>query len=103
MADVYDPNPKHKRSPQPGRRGTLCPPDVDAQALLATATADPRNARQRFNIHDGEAYRALPANAANADGDDLWHGHPIPLGDVPARVQRQWVTDGRLPRLKLGH
>lgn len=102
MADVYEPNPKHKHSPTPGRRGTLCPRDVDGPTLFATALADPRNARQRFNIRNGEAYRALPTNAVNGVGDDLWHGHPFALEDVPAAVQKQWVANGLLPRLKLG-
>lgn len=102
MAEAYEPNPKHKHSPTPGRRGTLCPREVDGAALFATAVPDPRNAGQRFNILNGEAYRALPTNAVNGAGDDLWHGHPFPLDKVPAAVQKQWVAAGLLRRLKLG-
>ena len=102
MADVYEANPKHKHSPTPGRRGTLCPRNVDGAVLFATAIADPRNARQRFNILDGEAYRALTTNMVDAAGEDVWHGHPLPLEDVPVAVQRQWIVDGHLSRLKLG-
>jgi len=30
----YEPNPKHKPVPTPGRRGSICPPDVKTQELL---------------------------------------------------------------------
>lgn len=31
---VYEPNPKHKPIPTPGRHGSICPRDANGQSLL---------------------------------------------------------------------
>jgi hypothetical protein len=103
VPDTYVPNPRHKQPWQPGARGTLCPKGVDGAALLKTATADPNHPNKRYNT-DGEcAYCAHSSSRNVADGEQevVWHGFPINWRDVPAAVQRQWIADGLLARLRL--
>ncbi|MGH3624969.1 MAG: hypothetical protein ACRDQ5_24810, partial [Sciscionella sp.] len=60
-----------------------------------------------YNTDGEHAYCAHPnTNIKNAlDGPDeqevAWHGFPISWRDVPTVVQREWIADGRLTKLRL--
>ena len=90
MRPVYEGNPKHKAPWQPGRKGSLCPPDVSferAQALLTLSVVD---GRKRYAADKGRAFCAQQHNAAK----NRWHGYPSSWKDVPAAVRHQLVEAG---------
>lgn len=102
MPDAYTPNPRHKQPWQPGARGTLCPPGVDGVALFRTATVDPERPGKRYNTDGERAYCAHPDVKNPTEGQEVvWHGFPVPWTTVPPTVQRQWVAEGRIARLRL--
>lgn len=103
MTDVYAANPRHKQPWQVGARGTLCPPDVDGPALFESATTDPRSPGKRYNTDGERAYCAHPDIKNSPDTTQVvtWHGFPVSWRDVPTTVQRQWITEGRIARLRL--
>lgn len=100
MPDSYVSNPRHKQPWQPGARGTLCPSDVDGAKLFQSATADPKNPCKRYNTDGENAYCAHP-DRKDLLADVSWHGFPVNWREVPTSVQRQWIADGRLTRLRL--
>ena len=101
MGERYVPNPKHKLPWQPGARGTLCPKQADGEKLFRTATQDPDHPGKRYNTDGDQAYCAQSGNVFDEDGNELWHGYPVNWRNVPAVVQRAWIADGRIPRLRL--
>jgi hypothetical protein len=102
VPNTYVPNPRHKQPWQPGARGTLCPKAVDGAALFQAATADPDHPTKRYNTDGERAYCAHPSSGdVEGEQEIVWHGFPINWRDVPAMVQRQWIVDGRLARLRL--
>lgn len=52
---VYEPNPKHKPIPTPGRHGSICPPDADGPGLLSISDIDHR---QRYATDGADAFCA---------------------------------------------
>lgn len=89
----YEPNPKHKFPWQRGRRGSLCPHEIEldqAQALLDASEVDDAMPRKRFVVDRATAYCALQ------HGPDRWHGFPISWREVPARLRRKWLNEGRI-------
>jgi hypothetical protein len=89
MGMAYQGIGKHKEPWQRGRRGSQCPRDVDASALLSSSVAHPRNARRRYATDGTRFFEARPSNVQDAAGDDLWHGHPCDIATVPSTIQRQ--------------
>ena len=87
----YEPNEKHKTPWQRGRRGSLCPRDMDvtAQALLADSK---QLGKKRYATHEGKAYRA------QMHGNDVWHGYPVGWELVPESLRRAWLSQGRIRR-----
>ncbi len=84
----YEPNPKHKEPWQRGRRGSLCPADVDGDALLAGSVEHPSNPNRRFATDGCRAY------CGQQHRPGLWHGYPESWRQVPQKLWRQWVSDG---------
>jgi hypothetical protein len=104
MPHTYEPNPRHKQPWQPGARGTLCPRGADGAVLFETATQDPIRPGKRYNTDGQRAYCAHPNARLDPDDDQqhvVWHGFPVQWGAVPIAVQRQWVAEGRIPRVRL--
>ena len=101
MVERYVSNPRHKAPWQPGARGTQCPRDVDGEKLFGTATADPKNPRKKYNTDGTHAYCAHSNNVEDKAGNALWHGFPVNWRDVPGPVQRIWLSEGRITRLRL--
>lgn len=94
-APLYESNPKHKEPWQRGAKGSLCPKDVDAQALLAASVIDPKRPGKRYATDGNHAYcgqQHLPGR---------WHGYPVQWREVPAAIVRDWVTGGKVNRRSL--
>ncbi len=96
--DRYEPNPKHKAPWQPGRKGSLCPPDADGPALFAEATPDPSNAHLRWATDGTRFFAARSSRHPDAAGDTFWHGYPVDNRDIPFSVMRSWVAVGYVSR-----
>jgi hypothetical protein len=88
---IYEPNPKHKPVPTPGRRGTICPRNADGPQLLATSVLD---GRKRYAT-DGEAAFCGQCHDAS---NDRWHGYPVGWAEVPPNIIHRWVTAGKVSR-----
>jgi hypothetical protein len=88
----YECNPKHQEPWQPGRKGTLCPRDID-QAMAQQLLADSQSVGdKRYVVHGGRAYRA------QQHGTDVWHGYPVGWVEVPEKLRTKWLAEGRVQR-----
>jgi hypothetical protein len=90
MQPVYEGNPKHKTPWQPGRKGSLCPPDVStarARELLHSSIVE---GKKRYAVDQGRAFCAQQHDLAK----NRWHGYPIGWREVPASVRRQLRESG---------
>lgn len=88
----YESSLQHKEPWQRGRRGALCPKEIDAasaQQLLADSGAD---GDVRYAVHEGRAY------SARQHGPDVWHGYPVGWIGVPERIRRKWLDEQRVRR-----
>lgn len=102
MGDRYQGIPKHKEPWVAGYRGSQCPPGVDGVALFTEAIQDPKKPGKRYATDGVNAYCAHSSNISTPSGDGMyWHGFPYEWKRIPAVVQRQWVQEGRIPRLRL--
>lgn len=86
---IYEPNPKHKPVPSPGRHGSTCPPGADGAALLADS--DPAGSK-RYATDGAEAY------CAHQHSPGRWHGFPVDWHEVPPRLVAGWVAAGKVER-----
>lgn len=100
MGDAYVGSDRHKKPWVRGQSGSQCL-DADGPALFADAVEHPRNPRQRFCTDGQRWYRALPDDNPGEDGGMVWHGHPVPPGDVPIAVQQEFVARGVIRRASL--
>jgi hypothetical protein len=95
---LYVKNPKHRDPWQRGRRGTLCPrlePEV-VQGLLDASEPDGEGAdAKRYSVLDGSAY------CAKRHEDDKFHGWPVPWREVPERLWRKWLAEGKVASRQL--
>jgi len=87
----YEPNPKHKPVPTPGRRGSICPPDVKTQELLDGSQL----VNGKRYATDGE--RAYCGQCHDRERD-LWHGYPVGWEEVPPPVRIGWERSGLVSR-----
>ena len=88
---TYEPNPKHKPVPIPGRHGSICPPDADGPTLLVESVVV---GRKRYATDGVRAYCAQQHDEAR----NAWHGYPVAWEEVPPTLITQWVGDGRVTR-----
>ena len=104
----YQGSPKHKLVPGRGSKGTLCPdwthqalagglgskldghpwPQTEAQQLLDESEPCPRGKPKRYATARGIAF------AAQETMDGVWHGYPVPWGEVPDELKNQWQDKG---------
>jgi hypothetical protein len=88
---VYEPNPKHKPIPTPGRHGSICPPYADGQELLRSS-----------DLHGQKRYATDGANAYCAQQHDTsrgaWHGYPVDWDEVPPPLVTQWIAEDKVKR-----
>lgn len=85
----YEPNPKHKPIPTPGRHGSICPRDANGSSLLAESSL----LDQKRYATDGQHAYCAQQHAPNA-----WHGYPVDWQEVPPRVVAGWVAAGKVSR-----
>ncbi len=90
----YESNPKHSEPWQPGKRGTLCPEDVRslAQDLLEQSELV---GKKQYAVHERKVY------CAQNTRDDIWHGYPVGWQEVPYKLRKKWLTEGRIKRSDL--
>lgn len=91
----YEGNPKHKEPWQRGRRGSLCPTEIDpalAQHLLEESEID---GRARYSVYQGKAY------CARQHQRDHWHGYPVGWKEVPPLIRHKWRSEGRVTRREI--
>src|ERR1700743_939841 len=90
----YVPSDKHKRVPARGIQGRICPPDVDAQALLSDSETHQSRPGKRYATDGERCY------AAHHDGQGGWHGWPCLRQEGPEPLWRNWIKAGKLKRSK---
>ena len=88
----YESNPKHNDPRQSGRRGTLCPRDVDLTVAERLLEESELSDNARYAVHEGRAY------CARQHGNDVWHGYPIGWEEVPESLRRRWLKEKRVQR-----
>ena len=86
---TYEPNPKHKPIPSPGRHGSICPPRADGPALLMQSEL----VGQKRYATDGESAFCAQQHAPNR-----WHGYPVNWDEVPPAVVSKWVAADKVER-----
>lgn len=86
---IYEPNPKHKPIPTPGRHGSICPPHADGPALLTQSDL----VGQKRYATDGENAYCAQQHATNR-----WHGYPVNWDEVPPSVVARWVAADKVER-----
>jgi hypothetical protein len=88
---VYEPNPKHKPIPTPGRHGSICPPHADGPGLLSVS-----------DLYNSKRYATDGADAYCAHRHDVernaWHGFPIGWDEVPPALVSRWVLADKVDR-----
>jgi hypothetical protein len=91
----YVGSPKHKSAPSRGRRGSLCPADIDqarAQTLLESGLPTAGAQSKRFCTDGKRAFCAQRHDAARNE----WHGYPVAWHEVPPKICRRWLEDGTI-------
>ncbi|GAB4206849.1 MAG: hypothetical protein OHK0013_23890 [Sandaracinaceae bacterium] len=88
----YEPSRKHKEPWQPGRKGSLCPPELDEAARDALLAQSVAHGDKRYATDGTGAFEAQE----HAPG--AWHGYPVGWKEVPEPVRRAWVDEGRVRR-----
>ena len=88
----YESNIKHKLPWQRGRRGSLCPRDIDASMVRVLFANSEQVGKKRYSTYEGRAY------CAQKHSNDLWHGDPIGWEDVLGNLRRTWLSQGHLRR-----
>ncbi|MGO8677670.1 MAG: hypothetical protein ACLQVX_17570 [Limisphaerales bacterium] len=88
MKPVYEGNPKHKAPWQPGRKGSLCPPDINIESARQLLQSSILQDRRRYAVDKGRAFCAQQHDA----GKNRWHGYPIGWRDVPPAVRKQFMA-----------
>lgn len=92
---VYEPNPKHKLTPIPGWKGSICPPDANGPSLLRSSDLFDN---KRYATDGSDAYCAQRHDPGNIPGQQMWHGYPINWDEVPPPLVTQWVAEDRVQR-----
>lgn len=88
---VYEPNPKHKPIPQPGRHGSICPPGASGPGLLPLSD----QVDNRRYATDGEQAYAAQCHDSNRNA---WHGYPVGWEEVPPKLVSKWVSEAKVER-----
>jgi hypothetical protein len=86
---IYESNPKHSDPWQIGKKGSPCEREIRPLAARLLRESVLWQGK-RYAVHDGRAY------CAQEHLPNRWHGYPVGWVDVPAKLVREWVRDGRL-------
>ena len=82
---TYQPNAKHKEPWQRGKRGSLCPPEIDAKLAHRLLRESALVGKRRLAVYNGRAYEARCHQEP-----DHWHGYPIGWVEVPPSIRLEW-------------
>lgn len=86
---IYESNPKHSEPWQVGKKGSLCDAEIRPLALeLLQGSVLWED--KRYAVHEGRAY------CAQQHLPDRWHGFPVGWVEVPPKLVRDWIKEGRL-------
>jgi hypothetical protein len=88
----YEGSLKHKEPWQRGRRGALCPPEIDAAGAQQMLTESELSDQTRYAVREGRAF------CARQHAPDVWHGYPVGWVRVPERLRRKWLDEQRVRR-----
>ena len=94
----YEPNDKHKKPWQPGRKGSLCSAvghditEEERSDLLNKSDPDPLGSDKRYATDGRHAF------CAQSHGPDVFHGYPVGWKEVPEQLRNAWIAAGRLRR-----
>lgn len=83
----------YKKHKNPRGWGSLCPDDVkqaEAETLLKSSC---QVGSARYNVEGDFCYRAF-SHDTDAEGVELWHGHPIPWSRLPTAAKKQLIRNG---------
>jgi len=86
---LYEPSPKHKPVPTPGRHGSICPRGADGPGLLKDSDLV---GNKRYATNGVDAY------CAHQHRPNAWHGFPVGWDEVPPQLVGRWVTEGKVDR-----
>lgn len=93
----YEPNPKHKNPWQRGRKGSLCPSDIDESDAAAMLEGSVLEGEKRYATRDGKAFCAQK-HRDPPNGEALWHGYPVGWKEVPEPIRREWRAQDKVTR-----
>lgn len=91
----YEGNPKHKHPYQPGRRGSLCPPDINTRVAQAMLEESIRVGKARYAIREGQPF------CAREHDQGRWHGYPVVFREVPHDVRAQRLRQNAVKKSQL--
>lgn len=94
---IFRGSDKHTKPWQQGRKGSLCPEDIDRRHAQALLDASEMVGKQRYAVFAGRAYCAQ-----SDDHGTHWHGYPVGWKEVPPRVWHRFLKDGKVSRRDLG-
>ncbi|MGH3870516.1 MAG: hypothetical protein ACRDSR_03210 [Pseudonocardiaceae bacterium] len=89
---TYEPNPKHKPIPIPGRHGSICPSGANGARLLSQSDLV---GKKRYATDGKNAY------CAQQHAPGKWHGYPVGWEEVPPRLVAQWVAAEKVQRQEI--
>jgi hypothetical protein len=87
----YEGNTKHKHPWQPGRKGSLCPPDISPEKAQELLEQSIEYRRHRYATFGGKAYAGLPSSS-----NEVFHGYPIGFREVPPTIRATWIREGKI-------
>ena len=85
-------NVKHREPWQRGRRGSLCPKDIDERTAQGMLQGSDVVGTKRYAVRDGRAY------CAQEHRPGLWHGYPLGWAAVPFQLRQKWKSEGLVRR-----
>ena len=93
---VYESNPRHRDPWQPGKKGGLCPREIDIKTAQRLLNGSYPSGKQRYAVYEGQPY------AAKEHRPGLWHGHPAYWVDVPPEVWSHFKECGLVRNRDMG-
>ncbi|GEM_PF-2431484 len=88
----YEGSDKHKDPWQPGRKGSLCPREIDEQAAARMLMDSEVSGKKRFATDGVRAFCGSEHRAGR------WHGWPVGWKEVPPSIRIAWVKADRVKR-----
>jgi hypothetical protein len=92
---LYQANPKHKDPWQAGRKGSLCPRDLDETQRQRLLDESVTQGDKRYATDGTRAFEAQEHEPGK------WHGYPVGWKEVPEGIRRTWIEEGTVKRRDL--